>query len=80
MCAGQLEENDKVRRVTLAVFCFESGAVGSLNHTLLMHEQKYFTELDLCGDGFHIIVRDPYQNPSVMLRRPGSNDYNEVRF
>lgn len=67
--------------MTAAVFRFKDcDAVGSLNHTLLLHESEYFTELDLCGDGFHIIISDPYQNPSVMLRRPGSNDYEKVHF
>ncbi|BDA44533.1 Uncharacterized protein UNK4.17 [Coccomyxa sp. Obi] len=68
----------RVNRATVAVFRFESGAVGSLNHTLLMHGQNFFTELDLFGDGFHIIVRDPYQKPAVLLRRPHSNDYEQV--
>ncbi|KAK9908431.1 hypothetical protein WJX75_007736 [Coccomyxa subellipsoidea] len=68
----------RVNRATVAVFRFESGAVGSLNHTLLMHGQNFFTELDIYGDGFHIIVRDPYQKPAVILRRPLSNDYEQV--
>lgn len=76
--AGQVPYDMRVNRATVAVFRFDSGAVGSLNHTLLMHGQNFFTELDLFGDGFHIIVRDPYQKPAVLLRRPGSNDYEQV--
>jgi hypothetical protein len=79
MSSGQVPYDLRVNRATVAVFRFESGAVGSLNHTLLMHGQNFFTELDIYGDGFHIIVRDPYQKPAVILRRPLSNDYEQVR-
>ena len=63
----------------LAIFKFESGVVGSLIQTMLMHGSSYFTELDVFGDGFHIIVRDPYAHPAVLFRRPHSDCYEEVR-
>jgi len=76
----QVPYERRVNRATVAVFRFKNGFVGSLNHTLLMHGHNFFTELDLYGDGFHIIVRDPYQKPSVLVRRPHSNDYEQVLF
>ena len=52
--------------------------VGSLSHSLLLHGSNFFTELDIFGDGFHILVKDPYQDPHVLVRRPLSNDYEQV--
>jgi hypothetical protein len=75
----QVPYERRVNRATIALFNFESGAVGSLNHTLLMHGQNFFTELDIYGDGFHILIKDPYQKPAVLFRRPHSNDYEQVR-
>ena len=75
----QVPEGQRVNRATLAIFKFESGAVGSLNHTLLLHGSNFATELNIYGDGLHIIVKDPYQQPAVLIRRPHSNDYEEVR-
>ena len=75
----QVPKGQRVNRATLAIFKFESGAVGSLNHTLLLHGSNFFTELDIFGDGFHIIVKDPYQHPAVLVRRPHSDDYEQVR-
>ena len=74
-----MPKSQRVNRATLAIFKFESGAVGSLSHTLLLHGSNFFTELDIYGDGFHILVKDPYNRPAVLIRRPRCNDYEEVR-
>ena len=74
----QVKAENRVNRATIALFKFENGAVGSLNHTLLMHGSNFYTELDIFGDGFAIAIRDPYQNPAVFVRRPHSDDLVEV--
>ena len=74
----QVKVENRVNRATVAIFKFENGAVGSLNHTLLMHGSTYYTELDIYGDGFAIAIKDPYQNPAVFVRRPHSDDLVEV--
>lgn len=73
-----MKANNRVNRATIALFKFENGAVGSLNHTLLMHGSNFYTELDIFGDGFAIAIRDPYQSPAVFVRRPHSDDLVEV--
>lgn len=75
---AQVPYERRVNRATIALFNFKNGMVGSLNHTLLMHGQNFFTELDIYGDGFHILIKDPYQHPHVLFRRPHSNDYEKV--
>lgn len=75
---GQVPYERRVNRATIALFKFDNGVVGSLNHTLLMHGQNFFTEFDIYGDGFHILIKDPYQKPHIIVRRPHSNEYKEV--
>ena len=65
-------------RATMAIFNMTNGAIGCLSHTLLLHGSEFFTALDITGDGYHIIIHDPYQNPSLQIRRPHSNKYEEV--
>eukprot|EP00891_Asterochloris_glomerata_P005142 jgi/Astpho2/5142/Aster-06353 len=67
-------------RATVAIFKFESGAVGSLSHTLLLHGSDFFSELDVFADGFHAIVTDPYQNPGLRVRLPGQDKYQQFEL
>lgn len=43
-------------RVTSASWHFESGALGTLVHTKVLHEQSYFTEMEILADGLHIVL------------------------
>ena len=36
--------------------------------------------MDITGDGYHIIIHDPYQNPSVQIRRPHQNHYEQASW
>ena len=74
----QVKAGNRVNRATVAIFKFENGSVGSLNHTLLMHGSNFFTEMDIYGDGFAIAIKDPYQHPAVFVRRPHSDDLVEA--
>lgn len=74
----QVKAGNRVNRATVAIFKFENGSVGSLNHTLLMHGSNFYTEMDIYGDGFAIAIKDPYQNPAVFVRRPHSDDLVEA--
>ena len=66
-------------RATMAVFKMTNGSIGCLSHTLLLHGSEFFSTMDITGDGYHIIIHDPYQNPSLRVRRPFNNKYEEVR-
>ena len=76
--ALQVPFENRNNRATVAIFKFESGAVGSLSHTLLLHGSDFFSELDVIADGFHAIVTDPYQNPGLRVRLPGQDKYQQV--
>jgi hypothetical protein len=67
-------------RVTAAVWKFEGGAVGSLTHGALLHRSKYETEIELWGDGLRVVFSDPYGRNLLRLRRPHSEETEEVSF
>ena len=62
----------------MATFKMTTGAVACLSHTLLLHGSDFFSAMDITGDGYHIIIHDPYQNPSLQVRRPFTNHYEQV--
>lgn len=39
---------------------FESGAMGALSHTALLHGWAYETQFELIGDGYQLTLTDPY--------------------
>lgn len=61
----------QVPRVTTAMWKFESGAVGTLTHSVLLHGWSYDTQLEICGDGYSIILKDPYDKNEITFRAPG---------
>ena len=67
-------------RVTAAVWRFDGGALGSLTHGTLLHGEKYETELEIWGDGLRIVLLDPYDRCRVLIRRPGSEQTEEITF
>jgi predicted dehydrogenase len=59
-CEDELPIDQRINRVVSANFKFSSGAVGSLQHGLLMKGSKYYTELEIWADGALIKLIDPY--------------------
>ena len=47
---------------------YETGAVGSLTHALILQGTKYSTELEIYADGYQIRLIDPYNNPTIRVR------------
>eukprot|EP00172_Hildenbrandia_rubra_P000761 Plantae.Rhodophyta-Hildenbrandia_rubra.ctg1423.p1 GENE.Plantae.Rhodophyta-Hildenbrandia_rubra.ctg1423~~Plantae.Rhodophyta-Hildenbrandia_rubra.ctg1423.p1 ORF type:complete len:373 (+),score=76.37 Plantae.Rhodophyta-Hildenbrandia_rubra.ctg1423:250-1368(+) len=65
-------------RATAASFLFESGAVGSLTHTALLHGNVFDTEVEVLADGLRVLIRNPYHDsPQLLVRRPGQTTYEE---
>ncbi len=62
----------------MAIFKMTNGGIACLSHTLLLHGSEFFTAMDITGDGYHIIIHDPYQNPSLVVRLPHSEKYEQV--
>lgn len=63
---------------TAAVWKFQSGALGSLTHGTLLHAEKYETEIEVWSDGLRVVLRDPYGQPRLSVRRPGTESTEEI--
>ncbi|KAL8293280.1 hypothetical protein RQP46_000974 [Phenoliferia psychrophenolica] len=75
-----IPEDDRIPRVTSATWKYESGAVGSLTHALILQGTKYSTELEIYADGYQLRLIDPYNAPSLRIRRPTSDDEEVCTF
>lgn len=71
-------ENLRVNRVTTSIFRFKEGGVGTLTHTVLLHEATYHTAFEILADGLHLLIEDPYDKASLTVRRPHSGTYEKV--
>ena len=58
---------------TAAIWQFQSGAVGSLTHSALLHRKKYDCELEVIGDGLRLELQDPYGACQLLVRMPGQD-------
>jgi predicted dehydrogenase len=59
-CEEGVPMESRINRATSAHFKFTSGAVGILQHALLMKGERYFTEFEIWCDGYVIRLVDPY--------------------
>ncbi|BGP53860.1 hypothetical protein JCM8202v2_001432 [Rhodotorula sphaerocarpa] len=75
-----IPEDDRIPRVTTANWKFESGAVGSLTHALVLQGYKYSCELDILADGYQLKLIDPYNAPELRVRTPDGDDEQVYRF
>jgi predicted dehydrogenase len=67
-------------RATMAIWKFDSGAVGSLNHGTLLHGRKYESELEVWGDGLRMVLSDPYGACQLHVRRPHGERTETLSF
>lgn len=75
-----IPENDRIPRVTSATWKYHTGAVGSLTHALILQGTKYSTELEIYADGYQLRLIDPYNAPSLRIRRPETDDEEVCSF
>lgn len=68
-----LSSDRKVPRVTNAFWKYTSGAIGSLMHGVLLHGQKYEAELEVWGDGYRMVLMEPYTKCQLSVRLSGSD-------
>ena len=66
----------RIPRLTSAVWKYENGAVGSFTHAVALQGHAYACELEVWADGYHMRLVDPYQAPTLYVRRPG-DDHEE---
>lgn len=69
---------DRIPRVTAATWKYESGAVGSFTHLVALQGHNYSCELEVYADGYQLKLVNPYVQPVLYIRRPGS-DYEETQ-
>ncbi|GAA5879160.1 hypothetical protein JCM1840_006213 [Sporobolomyces johnsonii] len=69
-----IPEDDRIPRVTSATWKYETGAVGSLTHALVLQGTKYSCELEVYADGYQLKLIDPYNAPRLEVRGPHSDD------
>ncbi len=77
---ADVPEEFRVPRATAAIWRFTTGAVGSLTHGILLHREKYFTELEIWGDGLRIVLSDPYDQCRLHVRYPGGENVETLDF
>jgi len=71
---------NRVPRVTAATWKYESGAVGSLTHLVALQGHDYSCELEVYADGYQLKLVNPYVQPVLYIRRPGSDSEETHRF
>jgi predicted dehydrogenase len=74
---SRVQPANRVPRVTHAMWKFKSGAMGTLCHSALLHGWAYETQLEIVGDGYQIVLKDPYGKCEMYVRSPTS-DAGEV--
>lgn len=75
-----LPKERRIPRVTNAFWKYESGAIGSLMHGVLLHGQKYESEIEVWGDGYRMVLQDPYGKCSLGVRLSHSEEHEYHNF
>jgi len=70
----------RIPRGTVAMWKFETGAVGSLIHGMCLHGKRYDTGLEVWGDGLQMVLEDPYGQCRLSVRRPHSETLEVISF
>jgi predicted dehydrogenase len=79
-CDVNLPEEYRIPRATSSHFSFENGAVGILQHALIMKGERYFTEVELWCDGYVVRLVDPYSNDCCVEIFEGANEKQVYHF
>ena len=69
----QVLEESCINRVITSIMRFTNAFKTLVFTSLLSH-----TTFDILADGVHFHIKDPYDKPSVTVRKPGSNAYKRV--
>lgn len=77
---SKISPENRIPRVTAANWTYTSGAVGSLMHAVALQGTDYQTELDVWADGYSLRLVDPYNDPALYVRSPGSDKEQVYRY
>ncbi|KAG9122442.1 hypothetical protein FRC07_001168 [Ceratobasidium sp. 392] len=68
---------NRIPRATSAIWKYQSGAIGSMTHSTILHGFLYACEFEVYCDGYTMRVSDPYGVPVLQVRQAGQ-DYEDV--
>ncbi|OJT04314.1 hypothetical protein TRAPUB_4948 [Trametes pubescens] len=68
-----ISPENRIPRVTAATWKYDSGAVGSFTHLVALQGHNYSCELEVYADGYQLKLVNPYVQPVLYIRRPGSD-------
>lgn len=51
-----------------------------MTHGVLLHGNKYESEIEVWGDGYRMVLSDPYGKCALSIRLPGSETTTTVEF
>ena len=77
---ADVPEAFRIPRSTVAMWKFETGAVGCLIYGTCLHGREYSTSLEVWGDGLQMVLEDPYGECRLSVRRPHSESIEVVTF
>ncbi|EIM23005.1 hypothetical protein WALSEDRAFT_27695 [Wallemia mellicola CBS 633.66] len=70
---SKIPAEQRIPRFTTSSWKYSNGAVGSLVHGVALQDTDYYTELTVFADGYQLRLVDPYNNPTLYIRAPGSD-------
>lgn len=70
---SKIPEDQRIPRMTTATWKYANGAVGTFVHAVALQGTAYSCELEVYCDGFQMRLVDPYNAPTLYLRRPGDD-------
>lgn len=74
---SKIAPEHRIPRVTAATWKYDSGAVGSLTHTVSLQGRNYSCEFEVHTDGYYLKLVNPYVQPVLYIRKPGE-DYDQM--
>ncbi|KLO18898.1 hypothetical protein SCHPADRAFT_92608 [Schizopora paradoxa] len=77
---NQVAPDDKISRATVANWKYEDGAIGSLMHVVALHGDQYACDFEVIADGYMLRLVNPYVDPVLFVRRPGSVQEEQFTF
>ena len=57
---------------------FSSGILGSFTCSALLHQQACYAELELIGDGMHLLLKDLFGDCTLHQSSPSTEKYKQV--
>lgn len=77
---SKIKPENRIPRITSATWKYESGAVGTFTHCVALQGHNYSCELEVYADGYSMKLVNPYVQPVLYIRRPGSDLDETHRF